>query len=102
VGPGVECPALGKEALCREPNFTKSGARQSRLCRVTDKRHSAKPRISVVVQRAVLMRVAFLNQHKGLNSIIQTMSKRACFDVLVTFCHHDFGTFDSGTQERYV
>jgi hypothetical protein len=42
VGPGAECPALGKEALCREPNFTEGGARQSCLCRVSDKRHSAK------------------------------------------------------------
>jgi hypothetical protein len=38
----AECPALGKEALCREPNFTEFGSRQSRLCRVPDKRHSAK------------------------------------------------------------
>jgi hypothetical protein len=38
----AECPALGKEALCREPNVTEGGSRQSRLCRVPDKRHSAK------------------------------------------------------------
>jgi hypothetical protein len=38
----AECPALGKEARCREPNFTECGSRQSLLCRVPDKRHSAK------------------------------------------------------------
>jgi hypothetical protein len=38
----AECPALGKVALCREPNVTEGGSRQSRLCRVPDKRHSAK------------------------------------------------------------
>jgi hypothetical protein len=31
-----------KGALCREPNFTECGTRQSLLCRVPDKRHSAK------------------------------------------------------------
>jgi hypothetical protein len=38
----AECLALGKGALCREPNFTECGTRQSLLCRVPDKRHSAK------------------------------------------------------------
>jgi hypothetical protein len=38
----AECLALGKGALCREPNFTECDTRQSRLCRVPDKRHSAK------------------------------------------------------------
>jgi hypothetical protein len=38
----VECPALGKGALCREPNFTECGTRQSLICRVPDKRHSTK------------------------------------------------------------
>jgi hypothetical protein len=38
----AECPALGKGALCREPDFTECGSRQSLLCRVPDKRHSAK------------------------------------------------------------
>jgi hypothetical protein len=38
----AECSALGKGVLCREPNFTECGTRQSRLCRVPDKRHSAK------------------------------------------------------------
>jgi hypothetical protein len=42
VGSYVECPALGKEARCREPNFTECGSQQSLLCRVPDKRHSAK------------------------------------------------------------
>jgi hypothetical protein len=42
VGSCAECPALDKEALCREPNFTECGSRQSLLCRVPDKRHSAK------------------------------------------------------------
>jgi hypothetical protein len=42
VTPCAKCPALGKEALCREPNFTECGTRQSLLCRVPDKRHSAK------------------------------------------------------------
>jgi hypothetical protein len=37
----AECPALGKGALCREPDFTECGSRQSLLCRVPDKRHSA-------------------------------------------------------------
>jgi hypothetical protein len=51
----AECPALGKEARCREPNFTECGSRQSLLCRVPTKgtrqrcRHSAKPRIPVVI-----------------------------------------------------
>jgi hypothetical protein len=38
----AECPTLGKEAHCREPNFTECGSRQSLLCRVPNKRHSAK------------------------------------------------------------
>jgi hypothetical protein len=38
----AECSALGKESLCREPDFTECGSRQSLLCRVPDKRHSAK------------------------------------------------------------
>jgi hypothetical protein len=38
----AECPALGKEAHYREPNFAECGSRQSRLCRVPEKRHSAK------------------------------------------------------------
>jgi hypothetical protein len=42
VGSCAECPALGKEARCREPSFTECGSRQSLLCRVPDKRHSAK------------------------------------------------------------
>jgi hypothetical protein len=42
VGSCAECPALGKEARCREPIFTKCGSRQILLCRVPDKRHSAK------------------------------------------------------------
>jgi hypothetical protein len=40
--PCAECSALGKGALCREPNFTECGTQQSLLCRVPDKRHSAK------------------------------------------------------------
>jgi hypothetical protein len=40
--PCAECSALGKGALCRAPNFTECGTRQSLLCRVPDKRHSAK------------------------------------------------------------
>jgi hypothetical protein len=42
VGSYAECPALGKETRCREPNFIECGSRQSLLCRVPDKRHSAK------------------------------------------------------------
>jgi hypothetical protein len=38
----AECPALGKGSLCREPDFTECGSRQSLLCWVPDKRHSAK------------------------------------------------------------
>jgi hypothetical protein len=38
----AECPALGKEPLCREASFTECGTRQSLLCRVPDKKHSAK------------------------------------------------------------
>jgi hypothetical protein len=38
----AECPALGKEARFQEPNFTECGSRQSLLCQVPDKRHSAK------------------------------------------------------------
>jgi hypothetical protein len=38
----AECSALGKGALCRDPNFTECSIRQSLLCRVPDKRHSAK------------------------------------------------------------
>jgi hypothetical protein len=38
----AECSALGKESLCRELDFTECGSRQSLLCRVLDKRHSAK------------------------------------------------------------
>jgi hypothetical protein len=40
--PCAECSALGKGALCREPNFAECGTRQIFLCRVPDKRHSAK------------------------------------------------------------
>jgi hypothetical protein len=52
--PFAECLTLGKlvfaecrpvpsvQPLCREPNFTECGTRQSLLCRVPDKRHSAK------------------------------------------------------------
>jgi hypothetical protein len=39
----AECSALGKGYLCREPKFTERGTRQSLLCRVPDKKHSAKP-----------------------------------------------------------
>jgi hypothetical protein len=39
----AECSALGKGYLCREPKFTESGTRQRLLCRVPDKKHSAKP-----------------------------------------------------------
>jgi hypothetical protein len=38
----AECLALGKGALCREPNFTECDTRQSLLCRVPDKRQLAK------------------------------------------------------------
>jgi hypothetical protein len=38
----AEYSALDKGALCREPNFTECGTRQSLLCRVPDKRLSAK------------------------------------------------------------
>jgi hypothetical protein len=38
----AECPALGKESRCRESSFTECGTRQILLCRVPDKRHSAK------------------------------------------------------------
>jgi hypothetical protein len=33
---------LGKHARYREPSFTECGSRQSRLCRVPEKKHSAK------------------------------------------------------------
>jgi hypothetical protein len=39
----AECSALGKGALCREPKFTECGTRQRFLCRVPDKKYSAKP-----------------------------------------------------------
>jgi hypothetical protein len=39
----AECPALGKLALYRAQDFAECGARQNLLCRVPDKRHSAKP-----------------------------------------------------------
>jgi hypothetical protein len=39
----AECSALGKGDLCREPKFTERGTRQSLLCRVPDKKYSAKP-----------------------------------------------------------
>jgi hypothetical protein len=39
----VECPALGKQALYRAQDFVECGARQSLICRVPDKKHSAKP-----------------------------------------------------------
>jgi hypothetical protein len=38
----TECPTLGKDARYREPSFAECGSRQSRLCRVPEKRHSAK------------------------------------------------------------
>jgi hypothetical protein len=38
----AECPTLGKSARYREPDFAECGSRQSLLCRVPDKRHSAK------------------------------------------------------------
>jgi hypothetical protein len=41
-GSCAECPALDKEARYREPNFAECGSRQILLCRVPDKRHSAK------------------------------------------------------------
>jgi hypothetical protein len=39
----AECPTLGKQALYRAQDFAECGARQSLLCRVPDKKHSAKP-----------------------------------------------------------
>jgi hypothetical protein len=39
----ADCPTLGKPALDRAPDSAECGARQSRLCRVPDKKHSAKP-----------------------------------------------------------
>jgi hypothetical protein len=44
----AECPTLGKLALYRAQDFAESGARQSLLCRVPDKKHSTKARIPVV------------------------------------------------------
>ena len=40
--PCAECSALGKGARCRASNFTECGTRQTLLCRVPNKRHSAK------------------------------------------------------------
>jgi hypothetical protein len=37
----AECPALGKRALYRAADFVECGVRQSLLCRVPDKKHSA-------------------------------------------------------------
>jgi hypothetical protein len=39
----AECPTLGKLALYRAQDFAECGARQSLLCRVPNKKHSAKP-----------------------------------------------------------
>jgi hypothetical protein len=38
----AECPVLGKQALYRVQGFAECGSRQSLLCRVPDKKHSAK------------------------------------------------------------
>jgi hypothetical protein len=47
----TESPALGKRARYREQDFAECSTRQRRLCRVPDKKHSAKRRISVVSGR---------------------------------------------------
>jgi hypothetical protein len=39
----AECPALGKQSIYRAQDSAEGGTRQSRLCRVPDKKHSAKP-----------------------------------------------------------
>jgi hypothetical protein len=39
----AECPTLGKLALYRAQDVAECGTRQSRICRVPDKKHSAKP-----------------------------------------------------------
>jgi hypothetical protein len=39
----AECPTLGKLALYRAQDVAECGTRQSLLCRVPDKKHSAKP-----------------------------------------------------------
>jgi hypothetical protein len=39
----AECLALGKQDLYRAQDSAECGPRQSRLCRVPDKKHSAKP-----------------------------------------------------------
>jgi hypothetical protein len=41
----AECTTLGKPALYRAQNFAEGGTRQSLLCRVPDKKHSAKPSV---------------------------------------------------------
>jgi hypothetical protein len=38
----AECPALGKRARYREQDFAECGSRQRLICRVSDKKHSAK------------------------------------------------------------
>jgi hypothetical protein len=38
----AECPALSKQALYRVQDFAECGSRHSLLCRVPDKKHSAK------------------------------------------------------------
>jgi hypothetical protein len=38
----AECPALGKQSLYRAQDFAECGSRQRRLCRVPEKKHSAK------------------------------------------------------------
>jgi hypothetical protein len=38
----AECPALGKQAIYRAQDFAECNSRQSLLCRVLDKKHSAK------------------------------------------------------------
>jgi hypothetical protein len=39
----AECPVLGKQVLYRAHDFVECGAQQSHFCRVSDKKHLAKP-----------------------------------------------------------
>jgi hypothetical protein len=57
----AESPALDKRDLYREHDFVECGIRQSLLCRVPDKKHSAKPRIPVVIAFSSFSSFIFLS-----------------------------------------
>jgi hypothetical protein len=80
----AECTTLGKPALYRAQNFAEGSTRQSLLCRVPDKKHSAKARIPVVyvLGRTIHARAECLLFSKNFKTRLLggTLSKRRVLD----------------------